>query len=234
MKKIPELSIIIPAYNEEKRICKTLKKYNKYFKSKDYDYEIIVVIDKSKDRTEQLVVDFAKKNKNIIPLIFEQRRGKGGAIIEGFKIARADKVGFSDADEAVSSEYIEKMFDCLSKYDCVIASRRLKQSKISRHQPIIRQVLSKGFNILVNIMFGLNIKDTQCGAKVFRSKVIKESIQNMKSKGFEFDVELLWRIKKNNYSIKEYPIEWSHQDDSSFSLKEVPSMFINLLKLKVN
>ena len=167
-------------------------------------------------------------------MIFEQRKCKGGAIIEGFKIARGNKIGFSDADEAVCSGYMEKMFDALSKYDCVIASRRLKQSKIVRHQPVIRQVLSKIFNILVNIMFGLNIKDTQCGAKVFRSKVIKEIIQNMKSKGFEFDVELLWRIKKNNYSIKEYPIEWAHQDNSSFSFKEAPSMFVNLLKLKVN
>lgn len=92
---------------------------------------------------------------------------------------------------------------------------------------------SKVFNILVNLMFDLGIKDTQCGAKVFKKSIVEPLLSMMKNRGFEFDVELLWRIKKGGFNIKEIPVEWKHEGNSTFSLKYSGIMLLNLLKLRL-
>jgi glycosyltransferase involved in cell wall biosynthesis len=153
--------------------------------------------------------------------------------MEGMKNARYDKVGFVDADESIEPDDVKRMFDALSLADVVIASRRLKNSRILVKQPLKRRISSIAFNIFARVVFGLGFSDTQCGAKVFRKEVVREVFNDLKTKGFEFDVELLWRLKKKGYNIIEFPIIWKHSDGSSFSLSNAPMMLFSLLKVRL-
>ena len=221
-------SIVIPAYNEEERIETVISNYYNYFQNQ----EIIVVCDGS-DNTSSIIKKLSKNYPTIRLLSFEKRLGKGGAIIEGFKVANGDKIGFVDADESVHPNDVKKMFDALSDADGVIASRRLKDSQILVKQPLKRRIASKTFNIMVRTIFGLDFKDTQCGAKVFRKKVIEDVLNELKTKKFEFDVELLWKLKNKGYKIIEFPVTWKHSEGSSFSLSNAPTMFFSLLKVRL-
>ena len=223
-----QISLIIPAYNEEDRIEAVVSKYSNRFQN----HEIIVVCDGS-DNTPSIVEKLSENYPNIKLLSFEKRLGKGGGIIEGFEVANGDKIGFIDADESAEPNDLRRMFDTLSDADGVIASRRLKDSNILVKQSLKRRIASKTFNIIVRAIFGLNFKDTQCGAKVFKKEAIKDVLSELKTKGFEFDVELLWRLKKKGYKIIEFPITWKHSEGSTFSLLNAPKMFFSLLKVRI-
>ena len=223
-----KISIVIPAYNEENRIKTVLSKYSNHFQ----DYEIIVVCD-GIDNTLNIVKEASERYPEIKLLNFKKRLGKGGAIIEGFKAAKGDRIGFVDADESVEPVDVKRMFDALSDVDGVIASRRLKDSKILVKPPLKRRFASMIFNIVVRIIFRFPFCDTQCGAKVFKKEVIKDILDELKTKGFEFDVELLWMLKKKGYKVVEFPITWKHSEGSSFSLSNAPKMFFSLLKVRL-
>ncbi len=225
------ISIIVPAYNEEKRIKDMLDVYSKYFFSRYPDCEFLVVCD-GNDRTAAIVKSMSEVYKGIILLEYKKRLGKGGGIMEGFKYAKGDVIAFVDADESVSPSDFEKIINELKIADCAIGSRRVSGSTIVKKQPFKRTTMSKGFNLMVNLFFNLNIKDTQCGAKAFRKGVIESVLPEIRSNGFEFDVELLWRIKNLGFSIREVPINWKHSEHSQFSLKHAPSMFMNLMKIR--
>ncbi len=223
------LSLIIPAYNEEQRIEPVLLHLCQYFKNQ----EIIVVCNGCVDGTQALVRRLSNDYPQIILLHFDHKIGKGAAIINGFKIAQGSIIGFVDADESVMPEDIAKMYESLSYCDGVIASRRLNESVILVKQSFQRRVASRVFNILVRVIFNLDFKDTQCGAKIFRKEAITNVLNELNTKGFEFDVELLWKLKKRNYKIREFPITWKHSENSRFSLKKTPGMFFSLIKVRL-
>ncbi|MHB8120316.1 MAG: glycosyltransferase [Methanothrix sp.] len=222
-------SIVIPAYNEELRLKGIIYQYAKEFA----DQEIIIVCD-GEDNSRDIVNGACIKNPNIKLLSFERRLGKGGALIEGFKVAAGERIGFVDADESVSPKDLKGMFRALDEVDGVIASRRLKTSKILIKQPLRRRVVSKGFNLFVRILFGLPFRDTQCGAKVFKREAIKYIVNDLTAKGFEIDVEILWRLKKGGYRAIEYPITWKHSEGSKFKLSHSGRMLISLLRIRFN
>jgi glycosyltransferase involved in cell wall biosynthesis len=224
-------SIVIPAYNEEKRIGRAITDLTRYLKGKSY--EIIVVSDGCIDNTVKIVSGMAKKNSKIKLVTPRQRLGKGKAIITGLKKCRGEFVGFMDADEPITPDEYMKLFDFLDRYDCVIASRRTANSVIAVSQPLKRRIASKSFNSITNLFFRLGIRDTQCGAKVFRSKSLRNIIGDMRLSGFEFDVELLWRLKKAKCSIFEAPVKWKHGEYSKVSLKIAPKMFFGILRLRL-
>lgn len=229
-----KLSILVPAYNEENRIKKTLLEYNNFLQKNYDDYEIIVICDGCYDQTPTIVKNIAEKNPRIKLLEFGHRLGKGGGLKEGFKHATGDIIGFTDADGATPPTSYNKLIDATIKdTDVAIGSRKIKGAKITTHQSKDRELASKAFNLLVNIIFKLNIKDTQCGAKVFKKEVIKKILPSLTTKGFETDVELIWRAKKENYKLKEIPITWEHKGGETFNFKYIPNMFINLIKLKI-
>jgi glycosyltransferase involved in cell wall biosynthesis len=222
------ISLVIPAYNEEKRIAVVLEVYSEFLNSLD-DYEIIVVADGT-DNTAGIVRTFMKSNSKIKLFEYPRRLGKGGAVIEGFKKATGDLIGFVDSDLSVKPDDYKKLIEhVLTGGDCAIASRSVSGSRVKIKPSMVRTILSSIFNLLVKLSFSLYIEDTQCGAKMFKQRVIKEVIPQMRAKGFEFDVELLWRIKKRGYTIKEIPVSWEHCEDSKFSLKFITSMFASLL-----
>lgn len=225
-----KLSLIIPAYNEEKRISRVVDSYSTFL-DKKYDYELLIVCD-GNDNTARIVRGMMADDPRIRLLEFQKRQGKGGAILAGFREAEGELVGFVDSDDSVSPYDFEKLIISMNGADCAIASRRVEGARISASQPWRRRILSKMFNVLVNLMFSIGIKDTQCGAKVFKKSVVETLLPAMRTNGFEFDVELLWRIKKRGFRIKEVPVEWKHEGGSTFSLKYSGTMFLNLLKVR--
>ncbi|HUU62660.1 MAG TPA: dolichyl-phosphate beta-glucosyltransferase [Dehalococcoidia bacterium] len=225
------LSVVFPAYNEEARIETVLSTYCDHFANQ----QIVVVCNGCTDTTPAIVNRLCLKYSQIKTLCFEKKLGKGGAIIEGFKAAEGDRIGFVDADESVEPDDVMRMFDALSKsnVDGLIASRRLKESRILIKQPWKRRAGSIVFNILVRMMFNLDYRDTQCGAKVFTRVAIKNVLDSLITTGFEFDVELLWKLKNRGYKVIEFPITWKHSEGSTFHLSNAPKMFLGLLLLKV-
>jgi glycosyltransferase involved in cell wall biosynthesis len=226
--KDKSISLIIPAYNEENRIETIVLNYANHFSSQ----EIIVVCDGA-DNTYNIVRNLCAKYPKIKCLNFKEKLGKGGAIKKGFEIANGDIIGFVDADESVQPQDLERMLEVLSHTDGVIASRKLKESRILIKQPFKRRLASKMFNILVRAIFQLNFKDTQCGAKFFRKEAIKEVLPELKTSGFEFDVELLWRLKRLGFNVIEFPITWKHSQGSTFRLSNSWAMFISLLRIRL-
>lgn len=227
-----KFSLIIPAYNEEKRIAAVIKKFLDYYIEKyGRNFELIIVVD-GDDNTLNICNEYSKKYHHLKINHSEKVRGKGAALLTGFKVASGDFIGFMDADNSVSPQEFYKLVRANS--DCSIASRKMSESIVVIKQPLLRRLSSKAFNLFVNAVFHLSISDTQCGAKVLRSGIVRSIAPQMKSDGFEFDVELLWRVKKNGFGIKEVPIVWKHQESGKFSLKEGPNMLIRLLKLRIN
>ena len=225
------LSIIIPAYNEEKRIGATLKDYLHYFSKKRKKFEIIVVTDGCIDKTVGIVKSF--KSKHVKNLNYGKKLGKGSAILKGFENANGNIIGFVDADESVKPEDFHKMALLIGEYECVVASRRTEDSKILTKQPIRRRALGRGYNIMVNLLFGLRIKDTQCGAKVFTKNAIKTILAEVGTKGYSFDVEILWRLRRRKFKIKEYPVTWMHMKEGAFNVrKHAFKMLIEIMKLR--
>lgn len=224
------VSIVIPAYNEEKRIAKTLDAYYSFFSKKKADFEIIVVANNCSDQTGAVVNAFSEGKKNVRLLGIPRKIGKGGAVKKGFAIAGKQVVSFVDADNSTPPQEFLKILNGLSKADIAIGSRALSDSKIL-NQPEYRKFLGRSFNFLVNFLFGLPLNDTQCGAKVFSKKTVS-LMQSVESGFFEFDVELLWRAKKKGFSILEVPIVWTDAAESKVGFMTIPGMFLGLLKIR--
>lgn len=223
------LSVIIPAYNEEERIERTLEDYSKALASRG-DYEIIVVCDGSTDRTAEIAKKYAKV------LSFPQRLGKGGGVLEGFKVATGDVVGFTDADNSLKADQFLRLVDEMEQTGagCVIADRKSKEAMIIESQYLIRRLASESFNLLFpRLLFGLKIKDSQCGGKIFKKEYIEKVAPQMACMGFEFDVELLWRLKNAGCAIGEVPVIWKDDKGSKFSFKYIPAMGVNLIRTRL-
>ncbi len=220
-------SIIIPAYNEETRIKRAIENLIEGFPGQ----EIIVVCD-GEDNSDDIIKSFSIRYPNIRLLCFGNRLGKGGALIQGLKVAEGKEICFVDADESVIIDDLKGMFQALHDVDGVIASRRLKRSKILIKQPIQRRLASKVFNIFVRMLFSLPFEDTQCGAKVFKQEAILNILNDLKTTGFETDVEILWRLKKKGYRIREYPISWKHSEGTKFKLSDSKGMLISLIRTR--
>ncbi len=228
------VSIIIPAYNEEKRIGKTIENYMEFF----HDSEIFVAMDGCKDGTLDIVKKFAEnggKNNNTISYIHSSKRlGKGMGLLRAVGRTKGDILVFIDADEAISPSEIFKLINQLDEYDCIIGSRWINGSIMMVKQSIKRRIASRGFNFLVRNMFGLPFKDTQCGAKVIRKDAIKNIVENISTSGYAFDIDLLWQLRKKGHKIKEVPIVWNDKDGSSVKLfHEIITMFLDIVRLRI-
>ncbi len=227
------ISVVIPAYNEEKRIKDSLLKILRYLKKKRYSFEIIFVDDGSTDNTVKIVRSI---NSNIRILKNKKNYGKGYSVKKGMKNAVYNLILFTDADLATPIEELDKLIKPINEgYDIAIASRNLPMSDLVVKQPFYRQILGKGFPLIVNFFFNLGIKDTQCGFKLFKAKAAKKIIRLQKNWGFSFDVELLYIAKKQGMRIKEVPARWIDKAGSKVSpIKDALKMFIDILKIKYN
>ena len=231
------LSVIIPAYNEEKRLPKTLEEIDKYLRKQDYDYEILIVNDGSKDRTVEVARDLTPKIKNLIVTGYEKNQGKGYAVRFGMLEAKGDYRLFTDADNSTSIDHVEKIWPEFKKgFDIIIGSRDIKGAVLDPPQPWIRKlILGEGFKLYRKIIIGLwEIEDTQCGFKCFTKKATEKIFQKCRINRFAFDPEILVIAKKLGYEIKEIPIYWKNDPESKVKFKSIIKMALDLIKIRLN
>jgi glycosyltransferase involved in cell wall biosynthesis len=238
--KLMKVSIVVPAYNEEKRIGKMLQSYSEYFnglvKSNILNYEILVVINNTRDKTEEVVREIARKNQRIKYLNLKEG-GKGFAVIEGFKEVLkkdSDLIGFVDADLATSPEAYYDLIKNIGKYDGAIASRYLAGSEITPSYTFRRAVVAKVFNFLVTSLFPLKVTDTQCGAKLFNRRATEIIAEKVKMSQWAFDVELLYVLRKRGFRVIEIPTKWTDIAGSKIRLiKSSVQMFLSIIQLRI-
>lgn len=221
-------SLVIPAYNEENRIRPLFDAI------RAFDGELIVVCDGT-DRTAAVVEEIARARSDlsIRCLTFDHRLGKGGGVIAGLSAARAPRVGFFDADGSTTIGEMIRLFSFLAENDGAIGSRWVSGSTLTVRQGLLRRIESRSFNLLIRCLFGLSFHDTQCGAKVFRKEAIDRVLPAMRSRGFEFDVELLWRLRRQGRRIAEVPIEWQNMGDSRVRKQDMLRMMAGLLRVRL-
>ncbi|MHA1594148.1 MAG: dolichyl-phosphate beta-glucosyltransferase [Candidatus Baldrarchaeia archaeon] len=235
---LKKISIIIPAYNEADRLPKTLDNYlNYFFGAFQKNFELILVTDGCQDSTPQIASYYSNLYPRVIKhLNFPKRLGKGGAVIQGFKVAEGEIVGFVDADGSIPPDVIHKLIEVLDNgcWDGVIASRWLNGSRILRYDPVIRRIASRAFNFLVRSIFDLDFRDTQCGAKFFRRDAIMKVLRELGTSNFAFDVELLYRLVRSGHRILEYPVVWSFREGTKVKILKTPlQMFVSIMRLRV-
>jgi len=231
------LSVVIPAYNEERRLPKTLAEIDKYLRKQDYDYEILVVNDGSKDKTVEVVENLKSQISNLKITGYEKNRGKGYAVRFGMLEAKGDYRLFTDADNSTSIDQIEKIWPEFEKgFDVVIGSRDIKGSILDPPQPFLRKIiLGEGFKLYRKIIIGLwGIEDTQCGFKCFTKKAAENIFPKCQIDRFAFDPEILVIAKKLGYKIKEIPVYWKNDPESKVKLKSIFKMALDLIKIKIN
>ena len=230
------LSVIIPAYNEEKRINNTLKEIDKYLSSQDYDSEIIVVSDGSRDRTVDVVREAMKTIKNLKLIDNEQNRGKGFVTRQGMLQAAGEFRLFTDADNSTTIDHIEKFWPYFEEgYDVVVGSRAIKGAILDPPQTWFRRQTGRAFRLLTNIFTGLwDIKDTQCGFKCFTKKAVEDIFPRCRIDRFSFDVEMLVIAKLLGYKVKEVPIRWVNDPHSKVKFRNMAKMGFDLVKIRLN
>ena len=230
------ISIVIPVFNEEERIGKTLGKIILYFDSCRYPYEVIVVNDGSTDRTSGIIEEFSERYKQVQIIKSKTNHGKGLSVRKGMLSSKGQYALFTDADLSTPIKEVEKLIEWLEKgYDIAIGSRGLKESDIQVHQPWYRERMGKVFNLLVRLLVVRGIKDTQCGVKCFKKEVIRDVFDMQTITRFSFDVELLWIALKKGYKIKEVPVRWLNDAQSRVNpLMDSSRMFFDLIKIRIN
>lgn len=238
------LSVIIPAYNEERRLPKTLKDIDKYLSRQTYDYEILVVDDGSKDKTVKVAESIAPKIKNLKVTGYKKNQGKGYAVRFGMLAALGNYRLFTDADNSTSIDQIEKIWPHLKGtcpesaegFDIVIGSRDIKGAILDPPQPWLRKIiLGEGFKLYRKIIIDLwKIEDTQCGFKCFTKKAAEEIFPKARISRFAFDPEILVIAKNLDYKIKEIPVYWRNDPESKVKFKSIFKMARDLIIIKLN
>ena len=247
MTKPPEISIIVPCYNEEKRgLKKNLAVVVDFLETEGYDYELIVADDGSTDSTVAVAEKFAqgKERVRVLKLL---HRGKGATVREGMLAAGGKYILFSDADLATPIKELKRLLNWIEQgYDIAIASREGIGAQ-RENEPRYRHFLGRGFNFLVKLIALRGIEDTQCGFKLFKAAAAKEILKRLKIYGQEeteelkqpylgaFDVEVLFLAKKLGYKIKEVPVEWHYAETQKLDpLKDSLRMARDVLKVRFN
>mgnify|MGYP001558238767 CR=1 FL=1 len=230
------ISVIIPVFNEEKRILPAIRNVSGYLAKHFHGFEIIIVDDGSRDNTIAKVEPLMSNNGSLTLLKNKKNMGKGFSIRRGVLASSGDFILTTDADLSTPIEEIEKLFYWINNgFDIAIGSRGLKESEIAVRQPWHRETMGKIFNLIVKAIVIKGIKDTQCGFKLFKSKTAKEIFTKSVINGFSFDVEILFIATKLGGKIKEVPIRWLNSPHSSVKIARDPFiMFTDLFRIRLN
>ena len=220
-----QLSFVIPAYNEESFIEDTLGTVDFIVKEKTVQYEIVVVDDGSQDKTFLKALKYAKRNGHVKVIRYPINAGKGYAVKTGFLEATGDVVIFVDGDMEIDPKVISMYIKALENADLVIATKWHPNSEVS--MALSRKILSRTFNVLVRILIGFNLKDTQVGLKVMKRSALDNIFRRLAVKRYAFDVELLAVAHLYGLKIVEMPVKL--KINSPFKPREVWRMFIDLL-----
>jgi glycosyltransferase involved in cell wall biosynthesis len=216
----PDLVLLIPAYNEEQRIEPVLRNYAQFFRhAYGGKFQIVVILNGCVDDTLGAVERAAAEYPEIRSLNFPGRIGKGGALIEGLKLApTTELIGYVDADGATAPAAFLDLVNHCAEVDCAIGSRWLPGAVLHQAQSQQRRVFSRVFHVVVQLLFGLNIVDTQCGAKVMRRSAVEKIHPALRIADVAFDVNLLYALRRNGFSVREVPTEWTDKLGSKIQL----------------
>lgn len=226
------LSIVIPAWNEEERLGRTLDRYFPALEARGGPFEVIVVADGVEDRTGEVAASYGDRNVRV--LHFSTQLGKGGAILEGIEASRYESVGYVDADGPILPEDLLALAEGLTRFDCMVASRKIPGSRITNPEPELRRFLGGVWGCLVRSVLFLPVHDTQCGAKFFRKSALQPVLKEVAITNWAFDASLIYHLAKAGRSIHEHPVTWSHDEASHLVMSTaVPKMFLSLVGLRL-
>ena len=230
----PHLSVVVPAYNEEQRLPRTIELIERYLDGKGLSYELILVDDGSTDATRQVMDAAAERNKKVRLEALAVNRGKGRALAAGVAVARGDEVLVTDADLSTPIEELDKLEAALKAGAGVaIASRAVRGSKVEIPQPIYRVLMGKVFNLIVQAVLLPGIWDTQCGFKLFRADIAKPAFAALTTDGFGYDPEVLYLAKRRGVQIAEIPVVWRNSSPTKvMPIRSSLDMFKHVVRVR--
>ncbi len=229
------LSVVVPAYNEEQRLPRTIEQIETYLAGRKLDHELILVDDGSADGTRQVMEAAARVHPAVRIEVLPHNRGKGRALAVGVEAAKGEQILVTDADLSTPIEELEKLQAGLAGGAGVaIASRALKGSRVEVSQPVYRVLMGKGFNLIVQAVLLPGIWDTQCGFKLFRADVAHSVFENLVTDGFAYDPEVLYRARKHGVRIVEVPVVWRNSAPTKVRpLKSSFDMLRHVIRLRM-
>ena len=230
----PLLTIIVPAYNEERRLPKTLPQIVAFAEAQPYPVEVLVVDNASTDRTAEIAREIAAAHP-VVSLLYQPVRGKGAAVRKGMFAGRGAYLFICDADLAMPVEEIVKFLPpALSDYDIAIASREAPGA-VRYNEPWYRHLTGRVFNLIVRLLAVPGVQDTQCGFKCFRREVARDLFSLQTIDGWAFDVEVLHAARRRGYRLVEVPIRWYYGEGSRVHLlRDSWAMFREVLRIRRN
>jgi len=208
------ITVVIPAFNEEKRLAVTLGPMWRSLRRRFADFEMIVVDDGSTDGTAEVVRTFSIEHPNVRLISYPINRGKGYAVRQGVLASFGQFVLFSDADQSTPMREVRKLLKALEDCDIAIGSRAIRESLIAQYQPFYRVLMGKTFNKFVQLITVPGIKDTQCGFKCFRGDAARELFSRCRIDGFSFDVEVLYLARRKGLRVEEVGVYWRNSPES--------------------
>jgi len=210
----PKLSVVIPAYNEEKRIRPTLKDIKGYLDKQDYDWEVVIVNDGSTDNTVQVVSSMIAGWDNFQIINNEKNQGKGAVVRQGMLEATGEWRLFMDADNSTPVSEIKDFWPHTKRFEMVIGSRYSHQGHVAKPQPFSRILMSRLGNFLIQLMVAWGMKDTQCGFKLFSAKATEDIFSLQTMERWSFDIELVAIAKRHGYPIAQEGVVWNDVGES--------------------
>ena len=230
-----KLSIVIPAYNEERRIRRMLDQYLTYFDTQyPSQYECIISVNGSTDQTATICQEYESAHAAVRVLVEPLPIGKGGAVIRGFKVAKGELVGFVDADGSTLPDAFDDLVQHIDGAGAIIANRWHEDSVVDPPQPWKRRVASRIFNFLVRFLFSVQTEDTQCGAKVFSAEAIHEVLPKLGLTRWAFDVDLLFQLRRAGVHIMSRPTVWSDVEGSRLNVPRASiEMLLAIVRLRL-
>lgn len=237
MNSPPYLSIIIPAYNEELRLQKSLEHIRAYLANRPFSAEIIVVDDGSTDGTSNVVESFREKYPHLRLISNERNHGKGFSVRHGMLEACGEVALFTDADLSAPIEEADKLLAALRESDCdgAIGSRAVDRKLIEVHESVFRELAGIIFNRMVRLITGVDFADTQCGFKCFRRERVRIVFKQQRTEGFGFDPEILFLAQRHGLHIAEIPVRWAHDPATKVHVfSDSVGMFLELLAIRWN
>ena len=229
-------SFIIPAYNESGRIRPTLDEILRYTAEQDWDAEILVVDDGSRDDTPDVIREYARAHSQIRLLQNPGNRGKGFSVRNGMLHARGDLCLFTDADLSSPISEAQKLFEAIrAGADVVIGSRWLRAELQTERQPLYRQAFGRIFNLVLRVFLGVHFKDTQCGFKAFRREAAQRIFPLQKIECWGFDPEILYIARRMGLKVAEVPVLWAHSEGTRLHpFRDGLRMFVDVLHIRWN
>jgi dolichyl-phosphate beta-glucosyltransferase len=231
----PKLSVIIPAYNEEKRLPRTLDDVVAYLRQRQYSWEIIVVDDGSTDGTRELVAAASTRIAELRLIAYDQNRGKGYAVRQGMLAAAGKYRLFMDADNSTTIDHVERFWPYFAEgADVVIGSRDVPGAEIPVPQPWYREVAGSVGNLIIQLLAVPGINDTQAGFKAFTDKAVQDVFPRLTINRWGFDVEILAVARLRGFVIKEVPIRWVNDPESKVKLSSYFAVLREVLQVRLN